>query len=281
MKKIGIVFSGGGGKGAYELGVWKALHEWGYDQQITGASGTSIGGLNSVMFTMRDFETLEKIWEEAKVNRRPLPRVMKTRIMHYLDQKLSDHSTEEIYRAFDIWLHQSFLSSKKLQKLIEKHIQLDRLRNSDCDCYIACHDYRKKEAVYYHLNTMGDVQKIKRVLRATASIPFLFSPVRMENRLLVDGGLSDNTPIVPLYLSGFDTILVIRLKEEQIDDQKQFPNARIFTLVPKDNLGKFFNGTLNFYSDVIDLRIQQGYEEMKDFLKSHHDIFEDQVYKKS
>ncbi len=40
MKNIGLVFSGGGGKGAYEVGVWKALREFGVDKYINVVSGT-------------------------------------------------------------------------------------------------------------------------------------------------------------------------------------------------------------------------------------------------
>ncbi len=41
--KIGLVLAGGGGKGAYELGVWKALREIKITKNITVFSGTSIG----------------------------------------------------------------------------------------------------------------------------------------------------------------------------------------------------------------------------------------------
>ena len=38
-KKIGLVFAGGGGKGAYHIGVWKALREYGIDKNITAVAG--------------------------------------------------------------------------------------------------------------------------------------------------------------------------------------------------------------------------------------------------
>ena len=65
-KKYGIVFAGGGGKGAFQIGVWKYLHEKGLDQLIDGVSGTSVGALNSLLFINGDLEIAEKIWGEIK-----------------------------------------------------------------------------------------------------------------------------------------------------------------------------------------------------------------------
>ena len=51
-QKIGLVLGGGGGKGAYQIGVWKALREYKIDKYITYLSGTSIGSLNSLCFLL-------------------------------------------------------------------------------------------------------------------------------------------------------------------------------------------------------------------------------------
>ena len=49
-QEIGLVLAGGGGKGAYEVGVWKALNDYGIAQKITVISGTSVGWLNAALF---------------------------------------------------------------------------------------------------------------------------------------------------------------------------------------------------------------------------------------
>ena len=38
--KIGLVLAGGGGKGAYHIGVWRALRQYGIDKNISSISGT-------------------------------------------------------------------------------------------------------------------------------------------------------------------------------------------------------------------------------------------------
>lgn len=62
MNKLGIVFAGGGGKGGYEIGVWKYLRSIGLDKYIEVVSGTSVGALNSVLFVYGDLELAENIW---------------------------------------------------------------------------------------------------------------------------------------------------------------------------------------------------------------------------
>lgn len=59
--RYGIVFSGGGGKGAYQIGVWKYLHELGIDQKIHGVSGASVGALNSLLFLQGDYQKAEEL----------------------------------------------------------------------------------------------------------------------------------------------------------------------------------------------------------------------------
>ena len=47
--KIGLVFDGGGAKGAYQIGVWRALREAGLEQYVTDVAGTSVGGLGAFL----------------------------------------------------------------------------------------------------------------------------------------------------------------------------------------------------------------------------------------
>ena len=53
MKKapetITLALSGGGGRGAYQLGVWRALEEIGYWSRVQAIAGTSIGAINGAL----------------------------------------------------------------------------------------------------------------------------------------------------------------------------------------------------------------------------------------
>ena len=59
-KEYGLVLEGGGAKGAYQIGAWRALKEAGV--KIRGVSGTSVGALNGALICMDDLEKAEKLW---------------------------------------------------------------------------------------------------------------------------------------------------------------------------------------------------------------------------
>ena len=59
-KEYGLVLEGGGAKGAYQIGAWKALKEAGV--KIRGVSGTSVGALNGALICMDDLEKAENLW---------------------------------------------------------------------------------------------------------------------------------------------------------------------------------------------------------------------------
>ena len=59
MKKA-ICFAGGGSKGAYQLGAWKALEELGESFDI--ATGTSIGSINAAFYVQQSIERAQELW---------------------------------------------------------------------------------------------------------------------------------------------------------------------------------------------------------------------------
>ena len=59
--KRAVVLSGGGYRGGYEVGVWRALRELGLDFQIV--TGTSVGSLNGLMMVQGDYEKAVEMWK--------------------------------------------------------------------------------------------------------------------------------------------------------------------------------------------------------------------------
>ena len=66
-REYGIVLEGGGAKGAYQIGAWKALREAGI--RIKGIAGASVGSLNGALICMDDLEKAEEIWKNIEYSR--------------------------------------------------------------------------------------------------------------------------------------------------------------------------------------------------------------------
>ena len=64
--KIGLVLAGGGARGSYQIGVWKALIELGIDKYIEVISGTSIGAINAMLFQQNSYEMAEEFWLKVR-----------------------------------------------------------------------------------------------------------------------------------------------------------------------------------------------------------------------
>ena len=61
MAKTAVVLAGGGSRGAYQIGVWKALREMGIEYQLV--TGTSVGALNGALMVQGDYEKALSVWE--------------------------------------------------------------------------------------------------------------------------------------------------------------------------------------------------------------------------
>lgn len=119
---IGLVLEGGGGKGAYQIGVWQALRELGLEEHIKVVAGTSVGALNAALFLQGDIQQAKDIWFH---------------ISH--EQLLWDTEQEE----------DSFFSNKGLENFISKSLANKSQRN--ILCYATCKNAENGEIKYFEL----------------------------------------------------------------------------------------------------------------------------------
>ena len=64
--KRAVVFSGGGAKGGYQIGAWKALREIGFEPDLV--TGTSVGALNGALMALGKYEDARSIWENMSLD---------------------------------------------------------------------------------------------------------------------------------------------------------------------------------------------------------------------
>ena len=65
VKRMGLVLSGGGAKGAYQAGVFQAMEEAGLCPRVEAISGCSIGAMNALLFATGDPALWRQAWEES------------------------------------------------------------------------------------------------------------------------------------------------------------------------------------------------------------------------
>lgn len=256
-QEYGMVLSGGGGKGAYEAGVWKALSEYGFTQKITAISGTSVGGLNAGLFACENPHEIERIWFVE------VPYEM-------------DETTFEL------------INQKGLEKII-KGVHLEKLQRAFSYPKVYVTTARERfwpvkfalKSIGFHfphrflLNKVEDIVEIKNMLLATSAFPVATEAVRLKDGYYhVDGGLADNTPLVPLtnlYTSGeFAQIFVVYLDHTPSKYlSSKYPELKLLEIVPSEELGGLFEGTTNFKRSKIEHLIELGYNDTVKIMKEN------------
>jgi NTE family protein len=241
--KVGLVLGGGGAKGAYQVGVYKALHENHLTEDIQLFCGTSIGAINSVLFTLDDVSKMEKIW--LSLNKDVI--LSKKKLSQYLDMvKLKNIS---------VYSRSGFLS------LLEDNINLEDVSNSPIELYAVATPIRNEFAqTVFQLNGKSP-EMIKDILLASSAIPGVFEMVKINGVYYMDGYRISNVPTKIAVTKGCDLVYVVPLGKRDNLTEDSYPDATIidFKHPSFDDLG-FYNGTLGFDPQLIEERINLGYE---------------------
>lgn len=267
FQKIGLIFSGGGGRGAYQIGVWRALQHLGLDRNVHAIAGTSIGALNAALFLQGDIDAAVKAW----LSIRP-------------DQILSLKGFNErrVPKRWQPLLKRlpltGLFSRDGLNELLDTYVNLQLVSDSPTESWVTCRNTSTGKAQYFPLRGEHP-ERIRSYLLASSAIPFLFEPETIDGVAYVDGGIgiaSDVTPVTPVYKYGCDLIIVVYTERTQIVDGAKFPHSRIVEIVPQASQGRLM-GTFDFTSDGARRRMQQGYEDAMRIVEPVHAMARTQV----
>lgn len=288
MKGVGLVFAGGGGKGSYEIGVWKYLHEIGLDQYVRAVSGTSVGALNAALFVGSNYEIAENLWRNINQEKILTPKgvsaedIMKWLVINgfNLYSPLSKGvsqivakttlGTERIAQALIVKMNGDHMFSRDgLKDMILDGINFDYFRSSEIECFATCLRCNGLKIERFKLNQYSD-EDITKLLLASSAIPVIFPNEEFQGSKYCDGGIpfvGDNVPVEPIYNTGVENIIVIHLSQDTIIDDGKFPNSKIIEIVPSRDLGNAISGTMDFSSDGVLARMQLGYDDAKKVLQ--------------
>lgn len=244
-QKIGLVLGGGGGKGAYQIGVWKALKEYKIDKYINYVSGTSIGSLNSLLFLTGDLDNAINVWSNI------------TR-----ETALTKKSVKDIFFKKSLYSRDGFID------LAEKNVDFDKISNSKIKSFVTATPVSKHiegAPTNFCLNGKSKEEILKYVL-ASSAIPVIFEPVVINGIKYRDGYMVDNNPVRVLKEQGCELIFVVPLKEFSIASECADENTTVIDFVSPYNDYGIIDGTLDFVSERAIMRMNHGYELAKQLI---------------
>lgn len=256
--KIGLVLGGGGSRGAYQIGVWKALIELGIDKYVEVVSGTSIGALNAVLFLQGDYNLAEDIWNNiTKDDIMPLEE--KDLIVKGILFFLGARNMSFIKKYIPNVVKGGTISREGLNDILEK-IDFDKIKNSKVKAYATCTSIPEIKAQYFNINEYS-IEEIKKILYATSAVPLVYDSPVIEDISYLDGGIVDNIPIQPVYGESCDIIIIVQLEANIIIDRDMYPNTNIIEINSAEGEGVDLKGMMDFDTDAIRKRITKGYKD--------------------
>ena len=224
---IGLVLSGGGAKGAFQAGVWKAMCELGLAERVRAISGTSVGAINAAAFaTVRDPDQICRFWREH------IEEVATPNLRHLsLDALRQGIENTLAGRAFPF---HGLLDRTALENLLSSLLpaawpkEAPAVTATTLECQAAALEELDASAYTlrrFHLDEeRAPSRRVAKIL-ASAAIPWGFDPVEIDGRRYVDGGWDeiggDNVPASPLLKegNGIKTVIVVRCNSAEVEPQ--------------------------------------------------------------
>jgi len=188
LRRVGLALGSGGARGWAHLGVLQALREKGI--AVECVAGTSMGAVVGAFLAARREEVLRELAQDLDWKRlRPF--------------------------FWEVSLSRSGLTDgRRLLEEFRKMLGLREFRELDLPF----------RAVATDLDTGGEVVlssgNLLQAVRASISIPGLFSPVRVGKRLLVDGGLVNPVPVSVARAMGAQTVLAVDVSQGIVPEKK-------------------------------------------------------------
>tara|TARA_R110002050_G_scaffold282854_1_gene430942 strand:- start:2001 stop:4199 length:2199 start_codon:yes stop_codon:yes gene_type:complete len=290
--KVGLVLSGGGAKGFAHIAVLKEIDKAGIHLDYIGGTsmGAIIGGMYAAGFTAVQIEDLVKDIDFMNLLRDRLPRSTAT----FFEKEYRENTkiTLPVYKGI-IGLPRGVSRGQNILNL------LFELLDSTEDIQ----DFSKLPTPFFCIAT--DVENGNEVLlekgslplamRASGSFPTLLNPVVMGDKLLVDGGISNNFPVSIMKAKGMDIVIGVDVEGKLFEKEKLTSAIAILNQIvsyqmydkskqEKEKLDVYIHPDIFKFSVVdFDLKneiIKKGEEEVEKFKEVFKEIAAKQIVKK-
>lgn len=242
MNGYGLVLGGGGARGSYEVGVWKALREM--DIPICAVVGTSVGALNAAMIVQGDFETTYKYWTELSTedviasNKRQEEK--KKKYVEFLDMARE----VVVSKGLDI---------TPLKEMLSELVDEEKVRESETEMGMVTFSLTDRKPLSLFKEDIPE-GKLVDYLIASAAFP-AFKPQEIDDKLYMDGGLSDTLPISLMINKDIKRIIAVDIEGPGIYRKYDDTGLEVVYIKPSEGLG----AVLDFNGERASKNIQMGY----------------------
>lgn len=258
--KKGLTLGGGGSKGGYQIGAWKALREIGYEFDIV--TGTSIGALNGALIVQGDFERTLELWNKAETQN----------VLGYepADNFESIEGLIGTYKNLTLeLLKNKGLGFEPVLEIIGEYFDKDKFRQSPIDYALMTVKIPTLEGVPFYKKDIPYGMEGEYFCASAACFPAM-KMKEIDGTLYIDGGYRDNVPVALAVKAGATEVVAVDLAAPGVVRSFDFPGIDVKHIRCRWDLGNF----IIVDQDVSKRNINLGY---LDTLKAF-DIYEGEFY---
>lgn len=204
-KKVGLVLSGGGAKGMAHIGALKVIEEAGIpiDYVVGTSMGSIIGGLYSIGYTPEQMDSMvrKQDWQFLLSDRIPRKDMnmteRETNEKFVISVPFSRNSIKEVTGGL---IKGQNISNLFSELTLGYHDSIDFNQLPIPFACVAENIVNGEEVVFHN-------GELSTAMRASMAIPGVFTPVRLDSMVLVDGGVTNNYPVNVARAMGADVII--------------------------------------------------------------------------
>ena len=239
----GLVLAGGGAKGVYQIGAWKALRELGI--AVDCVVGTSVGAMNGALVALGLYDEAEALWKSMSIERgfqlsAPLRRP---------DKLFSIQNAGILVR--ELWKHHG-LDITPLRRRLEELVDEQALRASPVEYGLVTYEVtgRKGRELFKEKIPEG---RLMDYIMASAAYPGL-RRIEIDGKTYLDGGLVDNVPVQMLLNRKKEPVVVVDIGDGGLPAGMK-PSESLIYVKPLEPLGTAFE----FQPETAQRKMDMGY----------------------
>ncbi len=261
--KTALVLGGGGSKGSYQIGVWKALKELGVS--IDMVFGSSIGSLNGMLIAQDDYNKAIKLWSTQNTKDIFGIKANDSITPTFPIRAVAGMPIDEVF-GYANEIIKGGVANDLLSQIIEDLLNEDALRSSKVSFGLIMTNANSLTHKYVYLKDIPNGEIGSYILASSSVFPVLHS-VLIDDAYYIDGGFSDNLPVTMASDMGAEKVICVDLKNVGIIPQKRINLVRDLSkefvyIAPKWDLGNM----LHFNEKLAMRNIKLGYlDAMKAF----------------
>lgn len=257
MTKRALVLSGGGSKGAYEVGVMLGLKKLNIEYEIV--TGTSVGALNGLFAVQKDLYQAYNLWKNISFSTVYNEDIFKKNIKSNFD--IYKNYAKEIVKAGGVDI-------SGLEENLEKLFNPSKFYGSNIDYGLVTYNLSKRKPVFLTKKDLPQ-EKIKDFVVASATCFPAFKPKKIGKNLYIDGGYYDNLPINLAIEMGAEEVIAVDLRAPGKRKHSNY-DVDINYISPRNKIVSF----LIFDKELSRQAINYGYNDtLKTFGKLDGNLF--------